>query len=128
ARQEVATRISHRFGGDDPGARHEPEQGPAGGRLARAGLADDPQPLAAERERRVAHRLGNAAATGEADIEVVDNEQGIAHDDFGSKTSRKPSPRRLKPRLTMKMARPGMVATHHWSRMTSRPDETMAPH
>ena len=28
----------------------------------------------------------------------------------------------------MKMARPGMVATHHWSSSTCRPEETIAPH
>src|SRR5664279_4940362 len=74
------------------------------------------------------HGPGHPGSPGKGHLEVLDDEQRCAHADFGSKTSRRPSPRRLKPRLTTKIARPGMVATHHWSRMTSRPDDTMAPH
>ena len=47
---------------------------------------------------------------------------------LGSRTSRRPSPSRLKPRLTTKIAMPGTAGTHHWSRMFSRPTEIMAPH
>src|SRR3546814_1437784 len=47
---------------------------------------------------------------------------------LGSSTSRRPSPSRLNPRLTMKMAMPGTVATHHWLISTLRPLEIMAPH
>ncbi len=85
----------------------------AGLRLARAGLADDPEALAAEPEGHAAHRLDNPGAQVEADAEVVDLEKGAHFAAFGSRTSRSPSPSRLKPRLTTKMASPGMAATHH---------------
>src|SRR5204863_2579489 len=99
-----------------------------GGGFSRPGFADDSQPLAPQREAGIAHRARDARPPRKRDVQVFDSEKGGAHDDFGSNTSRNPSPSRLKPRLTMKIAMPGMVATHHWSRITSRPAETMAPH
>ena len=51
------------------------------------------------------------------DMQILNGEKrALDHALFGSNTSRRPSPSRLKPKLTVKMARPGMVATHHWSR------------
>ena len=83
-------------------------------RFARTGLADDAESLPAEREADVAHGAHEAAPAGIADFEPFDLEQrGRAHCDLGSNVSRSPSPRRLNPRLTTKMARPGIVATHH---------------
>ena len=77
---------------------------------------DDAEALAAELERHAAHRLHDAGAQVEADAQVFDVEKRLRHlAAFGSSTSRRPSPSRLKPRLTTKMARPGMAATHHWS-------------
>ena len=109
---------------------HQAQDRTAGQRLARARLTDDPDPLAPNRERDAAHRLDCAAAAlGEPDPEILDTQE-ISHwlPRFGSSTSRRPSPSRLKPRDTMKIAKPGMVATHQWSRMNLRPAEIMAPH
>ena len=47
---------------------------------------------------------------------------------FASITSRRPSPSKLNPSATMQIAKPGNVATHHWSKMNFRPVEIMAPH
>src|SRR6185312_4265248 len=103
--------------------------GAAGLRLAGAGFADDAQPLPAEREGNAAHRLHQAGAGGKGDAQVFYVEER-AHWLLprGSSASRRPSPSRLKPRLTMRMATPGMAATHHWSRMKRRPDAIIAPH
>jgi hypothetical protein len=98
------------------GRRGEAQDGASGLRLAGARLADDAEPLPAEREGDPAHRLHGAGAQMEADAQVVDGEEGRAHEEaFGSSTSRRPSPRRLNPRLTTKIASPGTAATHHWS-------------
>ena len=45
----------------------------------------------------------------------------------GSSQSRMPSPTKLKPITTVRMARPGKVATHHWF-TSSRPSDTIDPH
>src|SRR5262249_49167254 len=108
--------------------RHQPQDGPPGQRLAGARLADDAEALAAEREADAPHRLERAGRPREGDVQVRELEQRLAHGCLGSSTSRSPSPSRLKPRLTTKMAMPGMVETHHWSRMYSRPEEIIAPH
>ena len=98
------------------GGRGEAENGAARLRLAGARLAHDAEPLAAELEGHAAHRFHDAGAQVEADAQVFDVEKRLRHlAAFGSRTSRRPSPSRLKPRLTTKMARPGMAATHHWS-------------
>ena len=95
--------------------RRQPEDGAARLGLAGAGFPDDSEPLAAKRERHAAHGLHDSGAQMETYLQIFDLEKrGGAHlAAFGSSTSRSPSPRRLKPRLTMKMARPGMAATHH---------------
>src|SRR5262249_38713586 len=46
---------------------------------------------------------------------------------FGSRKSRTPSPRKLKPSTTVKIAKPGKAATHHCS-TSSRPSATIEPH
>src|SRR6202012_1106136 len=46
---------------------------------------------------------------------------------LGSSQSRIPSPRKVKPRNTVRMATPGNVETHHCE-MNSRPSATMDPH
>src|SRR5688572_1549256 len=112
AGEEVRALVRHRPGGDDRRAGQQAKERPAHGGLAGPGFAPDPEALAAEREGGVAHRPGDRPSWN-GDLAILDDEQLFAHRDFGSKTSRRPSPRRLKPRLTMKMARPGMVATHH---------------
>src|SRR5262249_455645 len=109
------------------GVSDKAHDGPPGRGFARPALAHASQALAAEREAGVGHGGDGAVVAGIGDPEVAHGEQGIRHD-LASPTSRSPSPRRLKPRLTMKMASPGMVATHHWSSSTWRPEETIAPH
>src|SRR5262249_48513253 len=47
--------------------------------------------------------------------------------DRGSSQSRMPSPRKLNPSTTERMARPGNVATPHCS-ISSRPSDTIEPH
>ena len=110
-----------------------PRAHPAGGEaedrapglgLARAALADDAQALAPQIEGDAADDLDGALARGEGHAQVLDREarapvrasvalQGRAQvAALGSSTSRRPSPRRLKPSETTKMAMPGMVATH----------------
>src|SRR5260221_469918 len=104
--------------------RQQSEDGAAGQRLAGPGLADDAEALAAHGEADAAHRLRVA----EAQDEVAHLEQGRGHRCFGSSTSRRPSPSRLKPKLTTAMAMPGIAATHHWSSMYLRPAAIIAPH
>src|SRR3546814_14249843 len=114
----------------------EAQDGAAGHRLARARRADYAELLAAEREGDSAHRLDQSLARREGDLQVLDGEQRLccplpfAHPWpplLGSSTSRRPSPSRLNPRLTMKMAMPGTVATHHWLISPLRPLEILAP-
>jgi len=101
-------------GADDPRRGDQAEDGAPRGRFAGAGLADDRQPLAPQGEADVARCAHRAAASGKGYVETFDFEQRrFAHEDFGSKASRNPSPNRLNPRLTTKIARPGIVATHH---------------
>src|SRR5690606_12551777 len=117
------------FGIDDAVLGGEAHDGAAGLRLAGAAFPDDAQPLAAEREGDAAHGLDEAGARREGDTQVLDGQKS-AHWPLprGSSASRRPSPSRLKPRLTTRMAKPGIAATHHWSRMKRRPDAIMAPH
>ena len=97
-----------------PGGGVRPEDRAARLRLAGAGLAHDAEALAAELEGHAAHRFHGAGAQVKADAQIFDVEKRLRHlAAFGSRTSRRPSPSRLKPRLTTKMARPGMAATHH---------------
>ncbi len=102
--------------------RREAEDGASRLRLAGPRFADDAETLAGERERHAAHGLGPAAvAIGERDAKVVDHQHrltvrrrhDIHFDAFGSSASRRPSPSRLKARLTTKIAAPGAAATHH---------------
>src|SRR4029450_4177212 len=116
---------------DAAGRTDETHDGAPGRGLAGAAFADDAQALATQGEADVAHGADIAVVAGIGDAEVAHGEEGIGHASIGhdraSLTSRKPSPNRLNPRLTMKMARPGMVATHHWSSSTCRPGATIAP-
>src|SRR5262249_5758244 len=110
----------------DPRVRWQhAEQGAASKALARAAFADDAELFAAQCQRHAAHGLVVAAfVVAEGDAEVVDLNQRAGQLRClrcGSSRSRKASPRRLKPSETMKMAAPGMVATHHWSKMNLRP-------
>ena len=42
--------------------------------------------------------------------------------------SRKPSPKRLKARLTIRIVQPGIVTSHQWSSIKRLPVESIAPH
>src|SRR5258708_27560898 len=106
---------------------NQAHDGAPGRRFAGAAFAHDTQALAAQGEAHVAHGADIAVVAGIGDAEVADGEQRVGHD-LASPASRSPSPSRLKPKLTMKIASPGMVATHHWSSSTCRPEETIAPH
>ena len=79
--------------------------------LARAALADDAQDLARIHvEVDAAHRLDPAA---EGDAQVADPEEGgLGHVVWGSRRSRSPSPRKLKPSTTVRIAMPGPNAIH----------------
>src|SRR5690606_37515611 len=118
-------------GGDQARLADELEDGAAGHRLARAAFAHNAEALAPQREGNALHHLDAARMAGDADPVIFDLEQGSRHDLpslLGSSASRRPSPRKQKPSETMMMAKPGMVATHHWSRMKVRPREIIAPH
>src|SRR5690606_7096207 len=98
-------------------------------RFARTGFTHDAQTFAAKRKGHAAHGFNSTGTGGEGDAEII-NCQKRLHWLLprGSSASRRPSPRKLKPRLTMRIAIPGMAATHHWSRMKRRPDAIIAPH
>ena len=102
------------FGIDDTVFGGQAHDGAAGLRLAGTALADDAEPFAAEREGHAAHRLDDTRTRREGDAQVFYVEKR-AHWPLprGSSASRRPSPSRLKPRLTMRMATPGAAATHH---------------
>src|SRR5262249_17530665 len=111
-------------------SRDEAQDGPGRHGLARARLADDAELLPPHREADPPHRLDRPRPPGEPDPEVLDRQQRrrVGHGyDFRSRTSRSPSPTRLNPRLTRRIAIPGMVATPHWSRRNFRPEAIMAP-
>src|SRR3954453_19208364 len=65
------------------------------------------------------HRVYDAAAYGEANLEIADLHEW-AGERIGhrfartSSASRRPSPRKLNAMPTDKMARPGATAIHHW--------------
>src|SRR5690606_12695373 len=130
-RQQVLAVEAQPVGGHHPRRTDEAQDRATRHRLSRAAFADDAQPLAAEREGDAAHHLHRACRGGEAHAQVLHVQQRFAHclpPLLGSSTSRRPSPRKQKPSETMTMAKPGMVATHHWSRMKARPREIIAPH
>src|SRR5690554_641245 len=117
--------------------RHQPrltdqlEDRPPAHRFARSTLAHNPQTFPPEFEADPLDHFHPPAMGRKADAQILDTEHGSGHhlpSFLGSSTSRSPSPRKQKPRLTMMMAKPGMVATHHWSRMKVRPREIIAPH
>ena len=111
-------------GGGGAGRRGQPEQRPPGLGFPRPALADDAEPLAPELEADAAHDLHGSSARREGHAQVLDGEErprrsGVAGAGaraqrcaFGSSTSRNPSPRKLKPSETTKIAMPGIVATH----------------
>ena len=98
-----------------PGGGTRREDGAAGGRLARAALADDAELLACRASKLTPRTASDDAGAGRGSGRAGrrTSSSGRGHARLGSSTSRRPSPSRLKPRLTMKMASPGMVATHH---------------
>ncbi len=115
-RQQIDSVERQPLGDDLAGGRREAQDGAAGLRFAGTRFTDDSETFPAEMERDPAHRLDDAGAEVEADAEIFDFEKRLCHlAAFGSRTSRNPSPSRLKPRLTTKMAAPGIAATHHWS-------------
>ena len=92
--------------------RQELQERAADRRLARPGLADDAELLAPEVERHVAHRLHRRGPAAVGDAEVLDVDQDVCHQCrpfrcLGSSTSRRPSPNRLKARLTRGSPRRG---------------------
>ena len=117
AGQQVDAVEAQRLRADAAPGRRQAQDGAAGLTLAAARFTHDAQPLAAEREADAAHHLRQATlAVGVGHAQVVDGEQRRPHaEPFGSSASRSPSPSRLKPRLTTKIAAPGAAATHHWS-------------
>ncbi len=54
---------------------------------------------------------------GEGDAQARHLHQGRAHRCLGSRMSRSPSPSRLNAKAATKIAMPGIVGTHHCSRM-----------
>src|SRR5690606_20232634 len=102
------------FGQNLPRRWREPQQCPCGLRLPGPGLAHDPEPFLAHLEGHAAHGFNQAGTQMEAHSQIFDLEEGsLRHfSAFGSRTSRRPSPSKLKPSETTKIAIPGMVATH----------------
>src|SRR5215212_7328848 len=73
-----------------------------------------------------------AGSVVEIDAQVLDFDQGRArHErrlrDCGSRTSRKPSPSRLRPSTVKKMARPGKIESHGAVVIWSRASDSMLP-
>ena len=102
--------------GLDPGIfRRQTHDGAASLRLSGAGFADDAEALAPQREGHAPHRLYQPGAGREGNAQVLNRQKRRTHwpASLGSSASRRPSPRRLKPRLTIRIAIPGMAATHH---------------
>src|SRR5690606_2866181 len=90
-RHEVDAVELHLMRPDAPVPRREAQQRPARLRLARARLADDPQPFAAELERDAANRLDPAAWRLEGDVQVLDGKERLHPAELlGSRTSRRP--------------------------------------
>src|SRR5262249_61770000 len=115
----------------------ESEQGERGHRLARAGLAHQPQRLAlAQAEADPVHRPHHAPARVQVGAEVLHVEQegaGPARGDHtwrrrGSSQSRSQSPNRLKASTTSMMAAPGTTDSHQAPAMWLRPSATLRPH
>src|SRR5262249_23604887 len=116
-----------------------------GDALARAGFADDAQRLAGRNREAYAIDGAQRAGIGEElrpEVAPLQHRRGrraggrgrwLVHRlpyrlrDRGSSQSRMPSPRKLNPSTTERMARPGNVATHHCS-ISSRPSDTIEPH
>ena len=115
AREQIDPVEVERLAVTSPGGGVRPRMARPGLRLAGAGFAHDAESLAAELKGDAAHRLDDAGAQVKADAEIFDVEKRLSSFARPSDraTSRRPSPSRLKPRLTTKMAMPGMAATHH---------------
>src|ERR1019366_10460593 len=103
-----------------------PQDRARGERLAGTGFADKAELLGAERQRHAAHGLADAVRGGKADRQALDLDQHQRC--FGSSTSRSPSPSRLKPSEATKIATPGIIGTHHCSRMKRRAVAIIEPH
>ena len=87
--------------------------------LAAAGLADQAKRLARTRfQIHAPDRLKSATRRSEGHFKVANLEQrciGIPHHWVrGSRKSRRPSPRKLNPSATERIAMPGPNAIHHW--------------
>ena len=87
-------------------------------RLSAPALADDAERLACGKgEIDAVEHLQRAVEGRNVEVVVLDTEKGGAHRLRlrGSRMSRRPSPRRLKPSTVRKMARPGKAEYHHQS-------------
>src|SRR5690606_27293802 len=131
--------------------RHQPQQRARGHALPRTGLADEPERLAVvEIEVHPVDRVDDTALGGEVDLEAPHRQQdllptragaGLRHvghapldrshlpSVLGSRTSRRPSPKRLNPSDHRKTIRPPNVATHQRpATMPDCPSLTRLPH
>ncbi len=97
-------------------------------------LPEPDSPTMASRSRSRLKETPRTASTGPVSVRKVTCRSSTSSRlirglrSRGSSTSRRPSPSRLKPSETMKIARPGIVATHHWSKRNLRPEEIISPH
>ena len=128
AMHQICALKSQALGRHPPFRRSQTKDGPPGLRLARTRLAHNAQALAPQLETNAAHRFGKAAVpVGKGHAKIIDHQHWLGAAcrrsalvathlaALGSSASRRPSPNKLKARLTRKMAAPGAAATHHWS-------------
>ncbi len=105
----------------DPRARRqEPDDRPYDRRFAAAQLADDAQDASPfEREVDMVEDLGDTLVGADRQPQPFDFEDRVGHHrdrrSRGSKRSRRPSPKRLKPSTVIRIARPGKVEYHQAS-------------
>src|SRR6185437_15508740 len=98
-------------------------------RLAAAALADQ-RDLATLRyvERDTVQHMVRLPIGRKVDREIADGEQRAGHlTSCTSKRSRRPSPSRLNPRATKRMAQPGSTDSHQSSGRKEAPEATMVP-
>ena len=121
--QEVLAAVADLAAGDlGLGLLQQAEDGEPGDGLAAAGLAHEAEDLAVvHADVDAVQRLDEAAHAAELQLEAAHPEEFVRHAaylfDRGSRTSRRPSPTRLKASTRIRMARPAKVPIHHWSRM-----------
>src|SRR5262249_20687157 len=102
-----------------------------GDALATARFAHQAERLAAaDRERHLFDRVVGVLA-GKRDAQILDLEKRLGHArlvvDCGSRISRKPSPRRLRPSTVKKIASPGNTESQGAALIWSRASESMLP-